>query len=361
VGKWHLGDEAFFPEHHGFDVNIGGCHWGHPHKGHFSPWHIQTLPDAAPGTYLADHLTDRAIELMKNRERTKPFFLNLWHYAVHTPVQAPADLIAKYERKAKALGLDKIDALVQGERVSFETKDERHVVRRLIQSNPIYAAMMENLDTNIGRLLDAMEAEGLTENTVVVFTSDNGGLATAEGAPTCNHPLAEGKGWAEEGGNRVCQIVRWPKRIASGQHCNVPVTSTDFYPTFLECAGLAPMPEQHVDGCSILPIMTGSNTLPREAIFWHYPHYSNQGGVPSSWVVAGEWKLIEYFETGRTELFNLVNDPSEANDLSQARPDIQKHLHGLLQAWRADVAAKIPERNPNYVSPRPKIPNNAHE
>ncbi|CAN5458992.1 sulfatase [soil metagenome] len=360
VGKWHLGDAAFFPEHHGFDVNIGGCHWGSPKKGHFSPWQIPTLPDAEPGKYLADEITDQAIRLLNNRDRSRPFFLNLWHYAVHTPIQAPAELVEKYRRKAAELGLDQIDPLVKGELMSFITDHPRHVIRRMFQSDPVYAAMIENLDTNVGRLLDALAAEGLAENTVVVFTSDNGGVATAEGSPTCNLPLAEGKGWAEEGGNRVCQLMRWPGRVGAGTRCATPVTSTDFYPTFLDAAGLPPRPEQHVDGVSLVPLLDG-NSIDREAIFWHYPHYSNQGNSPSSWVISGDWKLIEYFEDGRLELFNLQADPSEARECGLAHPDVRSRLHRLLANWRSEVEAKIPAPNPDYERLRPRIANNAHE
>jgi arylsulfatase A-like enzyme len=237
VGKWHLGDDAFHPQHHGFDVNIGGGHHGHPVGGYWSPWKLQNLPDAEAGKYLTDHLTDESIRLIRQRDRSRPFFLNLWHYAVHTPIQAPADLVEKYRRKAADLGLDKVPAIVDGELMSFITDRPRNVRRRVIQSDPAYAAMMENLDTNIGRVLQTLADEGLADDTVVVFTSDNGGLSTAEGSPTCNLPLAEGKGWAEEGGNRVAQVVRWPAKVKPATRCDVPVTSTDFYPTFLEAAG----------------------------------------------------------------------------------------------------------------------------
>ena len=186
VGKWHLGDEAFYPEHHGFDRNIGGCGWGAPQKGYFSPWDLPNLENQADGTYLTDHLTDRAIELIRERDPDKPFFLNFSHYAVHTPIQAPPQLVEKYRAKARRLKLDRIPSHVEGEYFPCLHKSDQRLQRRVLQSDAAYAAMLENLDHNIGRVLDALEAAGLTEDTLVCFTSDNGGLSTAEGAPTCN-------------------------------------------------------------------------------------------------------------------------------------------------------------------------------
>lgn len=367
VGKWHLGDEAFYPGRHGFDVNIGGCHLGSPQgpNGHFSPYGIETLPDGPAGEYLADRLTDEAIGLIRRRDRERPFFLNLWHYAVHTPIQAPLHLVEKYRRKARRLKLDEVEAIVEGEIMPKLPPPGRtlRVQRRIVQSDVVYAAMMENLDSNIGRLLDALREAGLAEQTLVMFTSDNGGLSTAEGAPTCNHPLAEGKGWNEEGGTRVCQIVRWPGQVPAGAVCDVPVTSTDFYPTMLEAAGLPPRPSQHADGVSLLPLLRDGKAPAREAIFWHYPHYSNQGGAPAASVVAGPWKLIQWFEDNRVALFNLDDDISETTDLSQSRPAVRDRLLEMLRAWQRDVGARFPEPNPDYVEHRqvPRVANNACE
>jgi len=209
----------------------------------------------------------------------------------------------------------------------------------------VLAAMVDALDENIGRVLDALDETGKADDTLVVFTSDNGGLATAEGSPTCNAPLAEGKGWMYEGGTREPLIVRWPGRVAAGSRCQTPVTSPDFYPTLLEAAGLPPRPEQHVDGVSFAPLLEGGGALEREAIFWHYPHYGNQGGTPGSSVRRGDWKLIEFYEDGRRELYNLRDDLSEDRDLAAGHPDLARDLHEELAAWRESVAAKIPERN----------------
>ena len=345
VGKWHLGGPAFYPEPHGFEVNRGGCGWGSPRQGYFSPWGIPNLPDGAPGEYLTDRLTAEAIQLIRKRNLAAPFFLNLWHYAVHTPIQAPAALVAKYQAKAKTMGLDQIKAIEEGEFFPSEHKRHLRVQRRRLQSDPVYAAMIENLDTNIGRLLDALAAERVADETLVIFTSDNGGLATAEGSPTSNRPLAEGKGWMYEGGTREPLLIRWPGHISAGSLCQVPVTSPDFYPTLLEAAGLAPRPEQHVDGISLMPLLRGGDHLDRKAIFWHYPHYGNQGGTPGSSVRAGDWKLIEFFEDGRLELYQLRDDLGETRNVATEQPEITRRLHDLLKAWRSRVEAKIPEPN----------------
>jgi arylsulfatase A-like enzyme len=216
--------------------------------------------------------------------------------------------------------------------------------------------MVENLDANIGRLIETLAEEGLLDHTLTLFTSDNGGLGTSnrfEGVPTSNRPLAEGKGWVYEGGTRVCQIAHWPGRIEPGRVCRTPVTSTDFYPTFLDLAGLPLRPEQHADGVSMVPLLEGVDELGREAIFWHYPHYANQGGRPASSLRAGDWKLIEHFEDNRLELFHLREDEAEERDLAAREPDQTRRLHALLTRWRRGVEALIPRPNPSYRPPLP--------
>ena len=361
VGKWHLGDEPFWPERHGFDVNLGGCHWGSPKQGYFSPYGIASLPDGPQGEYLTDRLTDEAIALIKNRDPDRPFFLNLWHYAVHIPIDSPETLVEKYRLKARQMKLDKIPVTVEGEHFPFEGRKDQRLERRIIQSDPAYAAMVENMDTNVGRVLQTLEDAGLADDTLVVFASDNGGLSTAEGAPTCNYPLFEGKGWNYEGGTRVCQIARWPGRVQPNSLCQTPVTSTDIYPTFLEAAGLPLRPQQHVDGVSLLPLLERTGRLSERGIFWHYPHYSNQGNTPAGAVVCGAWKLIEFFETGRVELYNLAEDVSEQRDLAATRPKIARDLLARLRAWQKDVEARMPEPNPGWTPLVPDVPNNAHE
>lgn len=366
VGKWHLGDDGFLPEDHGFDVNVAGAHWGGPKNGYFAPWSIPGYDDGKvpEGTYLTDHLTDRAIDLIASHSGDQPFYLNFNHYAVHTPLQAPQALVEKYEAKARAMGLDGIDPIVVGEHFPCEHKRHMHVERRKFQSHPVYAAMVENMDYNIGRVLDALEAAGMTDDTLVVFTSDNGGLATAEGSSTCNFPLSEGKGWSYEGGTRVSQIARWPAAIRAGSVTTTPVTSTDLYPTFLTAAGAPLRPEQHVDGCSFSPLFSDpTTTIDREAIYWHYPHYGNQGGTPYCSAVSGcgRWKLIEFFEDGAQELYDLVHDVSETRNCADAYPDRVTAMSADLARWRDDVCAKIPEPNPDWEPAVPSVPNNAHE
>ena len=348
VGKWHLGDRPYYPDKHGFETNVGGCSWGMPMKGYFSPWEIETLENGPQGQYLTDRLTDEAIKLISNNDG-RPFFLNLWYYSVHIPIQAKPEHIAKYEEKAKAMGLDQVQTFKVGEHFSCEHKKDRRVIRRLVQSDPTYAAMVQSVDENIGRLLRAVEEAGQTDNTIVVFTSDNGGLATAEGSPTCNAPLNEGKGWMYEGGTREPLIVKWPGITRPDSTCQVPVTSPDFYPTMLEMAGLDPIPEQHCDGVSLVPLLRDSGPLMRDAIYWHYPHYGNQGGTPGSSVRAGDYKLIEFFEDGRVELYHLGDDISEERDLSQLERSKTAELGEMLAEWRHRVEAKIPQPNPDYA------------
>ena len=346
IGKWHLGLEEYWPEKHGFDVNLGGCHFGHPPQGYFTPWGIPTFPEGAPGEYLTDRLTDEALKLLR-ANGDAPFFMNFWHYAVHTPIQAPADLVKKYEDKARALGLDRETTFEDGEFFPFERKKNQRVRRRLLQSDPAYAAMIENLDRNVGRLLDTLEELGLADHTAIVFSSDNGGLATAEGSPTCNAPLSDGKGWMYEGGTREPLLIKVPGVTAPGSRCVTPVTSTDFYPTLLELAGLSLRPEQHCDGVSLLPLLRGGE-LDRDAIYWHYPHYGNQGGTPGCSIRSGDWKLIEFFEDNRLELYNLAEDISESDNRAAAEPAVRDRLHAKLSAWRDEVSALIPSRNPEW-------------
>ncbi len=347
VGKWHLGAKEYWPEHQGFDVNIGGCHLGNPRNGYFSPWKIDNLSEGKDGDYLTDRLGDEAVQLIENNDGT-PFFLNMCFYSVHTPIQAKADKIAKYEAKAKTMGLDKLKTFEEGDFFPCEHRQDQHILRRLVQSDATYAAMIESLDENVGKILDSLDKKGIAENTIIVFTSDNGGLATAEGSPTCNAPLAEGKGWMYEGGTREPLLIRWPMEIKTGSKCEVPVTTPDFYPTFLEAAGLPLMPEQHVDGESIMPLLKGESKLIREAIFWHYPHYGNQGGTPGCSMRMGDYKLIRFFENDQHELYNLCEDIREEHDLSVQMPELLAKMKQMLDDWSIEIGAKIPQRNSDF-------------
>lgn len=334
-GKWHLGESPdVWPEHQGFDSNIGGCGEGHP-PSYFSPYRIPNIPDGPPGEYLNDRLTDEALKFLE-QSKDKPFFLYLPHYAVHMPLQAKADAIAKYKAKAEKLPAD---------RMTSGTDMDRPV--RQLQDNPVYAAMVENLDENVGRILDKLSALGLDKNTVVFFTSDNGGLATSKNAPTCNLPLRMGKGWPYEGGVREPLLVKWPGVTKPGSVSAAPVISTDYYPTILQMAGLPLQPGQHADGESIVPALKG-DALPVRPLFWHYPHYHGSGSAPNGAVRLGDFKLIEFYEDMRTELYNLKDDIGERTDLAAKMPEKTAELLKLLHQWREDVKAQMPTPNPKY-------------
>jgi arylsulfatase A-like enzyme len=343
IGKWHLGPRRCWPDQHGFDVNIGGCEWGHP-KSYTSPYACPTLEDGPDGEYLTDRLTEEAIRLIETADE-RPFFLNLWHYAVHIPIVSPPKLVEKYRRKAAELGLDTVDPFKIGEPFGAWHQRSARVTRRTIQSDPAYAAMIENLDTNVGRLLDALDRAGRADDTIVIFTSDNGGLSTAEGSPTSNAPLSEGKGWMAEGGVREPFIVRWPGVVAPGIRVGDPITSPDLYPTLLSVAGLEPRPEQHVDGVDVTPLLRGE-IVERRPLYFHYPHYSNQGGRPASAIRNGRWKLTHHWEKGVSQLYDLEADLGEEHDLAESEPDVARRLEADLLRWVDESPALVPPPNP---------------
>lgn len=346
VGKWHLGKPPHTPENHGYDVNVGGCHWGHPKRGFFSPYNIPTLKNGPKGEYLTDRLTDEAIKLIKG-SKDKPFFLYMAYYAVHVPIEAPDHLIEKYQQKVRDLGLDAKKTFEEGKRFPCTHKKFNRITRRLIQSDPTYAAMIERLDWNIGRLLDTLKELELDENTIVIFFSDNGGLATAETSPTCNYPLSEGKGWMYEGGTRVPLIVKWPGVTEGKIESSTPIISTDFYPTILEMIGLPLQPEQHLDGNSFLSTLKGCPSK-INPIFFHFPHYSNQGNTPASAIREENYKLIHRHEDDSLELYDLDKDVSEVNDLIENELEIGKKLYQKLTTWYEEVNALLPEPNPAH-------------
>jgi len=336
VGKWHLGGPGFLPDRQGFDVNVGGSERGSP-RSYFSPYKMPSLPDGPPGEYLTDRLTDEAVRFIEvSRRGDAPFFLYLSHYAVHTPLQAKPDLIRKYKAKAAQLP----------PRHGPEFVPEGGRMARQIQDHPVYAAMVESLDRSVGRIMATLQRLDLDERTIVIFTSDNGGLSTSEGSPTSNVPLRAGKGWPYEGGIRVPLIVRWPGVTSPGAVCREPMISTDFFPTLLEMAGRAPLPERHLDGASLVPLLKGG-VRPRRPLFWHYPHYGNQGGTPGGALRLGDLKLIEWFEDDRVELFNLRDDPGETRNLAADRPETATALRQKLHDWRASVNARMPTPNPD--------------
>lgn len=346
VGKWHLGDGRSAPTRHGFDLNIGGSHVGHP-PSYFSPYGLGGLTDGPAGEYLTDRLTDEAIALIESAD-DRPFFLNLWHYAVHTPIQSPPALIDKYE--AKLNGRDVAGDIVEGEEMTAWHLRGRRVRRRIAQSDTGYAAMIENLDDNIGRLMDALRRTGKADDTIIVFTSDNGGLSTAEGSPTCNLPLREGKGWIHDGGTRVPLIVVDPRVEGSGRTSDAITSTPDIYPTLLELAGLDALPAQHIDGTSLARVVRDEPGHVAPPVYWHYPHYANQGGKPTVAVRHGALKLVRDLETGVQRLFDIAADPGETTDLAASGPDSVAELAAGLDAWLLDVGAILPRRNP-YPAP----------
>ncbi|MBN1818270.1 MAG: sulfatase [Sedimentisphaerales bacterium] len=337
AGKWHLGGEAYWPEHQGFDMNKGGHDRGGPYGGkkYFSPYGNPRLEDGPEGEHLPDRLATETVKFISDH-KTDPFLAYLAFYSAHTPLMSREDLRQKYLSKKSRLGLE----------AQWGQEGDRKV--RLVQEHAVYAGMIEAMDQAVGKVLDSIEASGLADNTVVIFMSDNGGLSTSEGHPTSNLPLRAGKGWLYEGGIREPMIIRWPGVAKAGSACDEPVISTDFYPTLLDMAGLPATPKQHIDGRSMAPLLTGKmKSLKREAIYWHYPHYGNQGGSPGSAIRAGDWKLIEFFEDNHVELYNLKKDISEQNNLAEKMPQKASQLRKMLHQWRKETGARMPTPNPN--------------
>lgn len=325
IGKWHLGDGPDEgPPGQGFDVNVAGNLNGHP-PSYFSPYRNKDLPDGEKGQYLTTRLTDEAIAFVRENQ-TRPFFLYLPYFSVHTPIQPEEDRLKKYESKT----------------------------RGALHDNPKYAAMIDGLDANIGRLLAAVDELGLTGNTLLVFTSDNGG----NGSFTRMTPLRGFKGTFYEGGIRVPFIARWPGHVARGERCETPIIGLDLYPTLLAAAG-ASLPEgQRVDGINLLPLLTKAHKPKRRALYWHFPAYLEAGRklnvgrwrtTPCSAIRKDDFKLIEFFEDERLELYDLAGDPGEAQNLAAQLPEKTRELHEDLIDWQAALGAPVPsEPNPAY-------------
>ena len=341
AGKWHLGPtEEYWPEHQGYDVNKGGFSRGGPYGPgkYFSPYGNPRLDDGPKGEHLPMRLARETSEFIQSN-KDQPFFAFLSFYSVHTPLMGPKELVAKYEAKAKRLGLTDKTEFAPEEQIEPNAKKPREV--RILQKHAVYAAMVESMDTAVGKVLDAIEAAGVADDTVVCFMSDNGGLSTSEGSPTSNLPLRGGKGWLYEGGIREPFMIRAPGVVEGGSTCATPVVSTDFFPTLLELCGLPAMPKNHLDGVSLVPLLKGADSIDRDAIYWHYPHYSNQGGIPGGAIRMGDWKLIERYEDGRAQLYNLKDDIGETKDLAEAEPDRVKTMRTKLHAWYPTVDAKF--------------------
>jgi len=334
AGKWHLGPtEEFWPENQGFDINKGGHRAGGPFKAgkYFSPYANPRLKNGPKGEHLTDRLATETVRFIEDH-KDDPFLAYLSFYTVHTPLMAPQSLVEKYRAKAEELGLISKEAFSPEEQV-FETKQPRRV--RILQAHATYAAMIESMDAAVGKVLDSLDRLGLADNTVVCFMSDNGGLSTSEGSL----PLRGGKGWLYEGGIREPYMIRWPGVTEPASTCDVPVCSIDFHPTILDIARLKP--KKMIDGVSLTPLLKQSGSIERDALYWHYPHYSNQGGIPGGAIRVGEWKLIERFEDGRAHLYNLQEDIGERTDLAAKMPEKVGKMRNRLHAWYKEVDAKF--------------------
>ena len=341
-GKWHLGPEGFWPEDQGFDINRGGWEHGGPWGGdsYFAPYGNPNLSDGPAGEYLPGRLARETVRFI-SENRDEPFLAYLSFYSVHTPLMTTEALEEKYKSKVEKL-------VFSGPRWIRESfRDARQV-----QDHAVYGGMVEGLDSAVGQVLRALEDNGLGNRTIVVFMSDNGGLSTSEGSPTSNLPLRGGKGWMYEGGIREPMLIRAPGVTEPGAVIDSPVTSVDFYPTLLELAGLRTRPDQHVDGRSMVPLLRGEGSV-REPLFWHYPHYGNQGGAPGAAIRDGDWKLIKWYEDDAAELFHLRDDPGERYDLSQLNAAKAADLEKRLEAWLAAVDANMPSANPAYDEGKP--------
>ncbi|MDR8390367.1 sulfatase [Aliifodinibius sp. S!AR15-10] len=334
AGKWHLGpSEKYWPENQGFDINVGGHDRGSPPGGYFEPYDNPRLDAKSEGEHLPMRLADETSRFIREHEQ-EPFFAYLSFYSVHNPQQAPYLLVEKYGEKQKRLALEN----------SWGEEGARKV--RLVQNDSVYAGMVESMDRAVGKVMNTVRSLGLEENTIVIFMSDNGGLSTSEGHPTSNMPLRGGKGWMYEGGIREPMIITWPGVTTPGSATREPVISMDFYPTMLEIAGISLKPDQHVDGKSLVPLLKGEQ-MERGPLYWHYPHYGNQGGSPSSAIRKGQYKLIEFYEDGRLELYNIAEDIGEQENLVERMPGKTEQLHQELKQWKEEVGARTPAPNPN--------------
>ncbi len=328
AGKWHLGDGDYSPNAQGFGPGLTGSG-----QFYYPPSDVPP-PDSRDDPKTTDRIANEAVSFIEAHKDT-PFFAYLPFLAVHTPIKARPELVAKYETKRASAPAD-----------AWGQERERKV--RLVQNHALYAAMLEQMDTAIGRVLAALDRSGLTDRTIIVFTSDNGGLSTSEGHPTSNLPLRGGKGWPYEGGIRTPWIIRAPGVTKPNSVCDKPVITIDFYPTLLELAGLPLAPSQKADGVSLVPVLKGGELRRSTPLFWHYPHYGNQGGAPCGAARDGDWKLIEWFEDGSLELFDLRDDPGERKNLAPENHEKAQELRTKLIAWRADTHAVMPTPNLDF-------------
>ena len=335
AGKWHIGGEGSGPKDHGFEVNKGGYYSGSPRGGYFAPFNNPKLNDGPDGESLPIRLARETNNFISQMNSKKPFFAFLSFYSVHGPIQTSPDLWEKYRKKASATGL------------SIERfKNDRTLPVRQVQDCPIYGGMMESMDNAVGLVMNKLKELKLDKNTIVIFTSDNGGVSSGDAFATSCLPLRGGKGRQWEGGIRQPYYIVAPGVTEPGSISSQFATGTDFFPTLLELAGLKPLPTHHIDGISLVPALRGE--FSERVLYWHYPHYGNQGGEPSSIIRDGDHKLIRYYEDGQEELYNVKKDISETNDLAATHPELVKKLSVKLTTHLIEVGAKIPKPDPRF-------------
>lgn len=387
-GKWHLGDDSASTERQGFELHLPKWNKGWPRGTYFAPFKMKGFEDAPDGSYLTDYLTKQAMDWVAEN-KDQPFFLFLSHFAVHDPIEGKPHLVEKFQRKLKNNEINEgkpfileqdpdmknpfsrkeLDSLLdKKEYKGYSILPHRIVKIKQFQNNPQYAAMVESVDQSLGRVLATLKKLGLSENTIIIFTSDNGGMSAANlynpgrkiplsmlnaSFSTSNLPLRGGKGWLYEGGIRVPLIVYWPGHGKHGITSKTPVINTDFYPTIIDMLGIAPPKDYPLDGMSFVPLLKqekkASRDIEKRAIYWHFPQYSNHGAQsPGGAIRYGDYKLLEYFENYTVQLFNINEDPGEQHDLSKRMPRKVKQLKDMLHAWRKDIHANMPTSNPGY-------------
>jgi arylsulfatase A-like enzyme len=343
AGKWHLGDKGHWPTDQGFDFNIGGNSKGSPPGGYYAPWKNPTLQAKAKDEYVTERLTEESLRFLDDQSSDKPFLLYLSYYNVHTPITPYRKRMEYFRQKA--------EKQFKGETPTTVEHDAKSTTR---QDNAAYASMVAAVDESVGSVLTKLDELQLSDNTVVLFFSDNGGLCTQNRTgPTSNLPLRSGKGWLYEGGVREPMIIRAPGVTQAGSVSHLPVVSMDFFPTILELAGLPSMPELHTDGISLVSLLAGRKTsqkgpsqeemLAKRTLYWHYPHYHGSTWTPGASLRDGDWKLIEFYHYGNVELYNLKNDPGERNDLSDSQPAKVQQLLNKLHHWQQQMGAKMPQ------------------
>lgn len=351
IGKWHLAlDSLYFPQFQGYDINVAGCSKGSPGAeggSYFVPYNNPNLPDGPQGEYLTDRLGNECIKVME-QFKDHPFFISFPFYQVHTPLIGKPDKVVYFKEKAHRMGIDTLQNIFD-ENPSWKIAlpfVEKEYHERLIQNNPVYAAMISSMDENVGKVIANLKRLGLYENTIIIFTSDNGGLSTAEGSPTSNKPLRAGKGHLYEGGIREPLIAKWYGHFPKGKVSSSLVTTADYFPTILDLLKISKPNKLKIDGVSIKSALDGG-TNKRGAIYWHYPHYSNQGGRPGGAIRLGDYKLIEFYDNGDVELYNLKNDIGETNNLANLDKERVVTLSKKLSDWRISICAKMPMKNKN--------------